>query len=284
MSRKKVLLTGGTGFVGRNVLPILRERFEVDAPRRSELNLLDDDAVRRFITQGGYDVVIHSANSTPAKNPLDKADRLFADSLRAYFNIRRCASHFEKMLYVGSGAEYDKRYSIVSVSEEAIGRSLPVDDYGFAKFIMNEDARQSTNVINLRIFGCYGPTDSKSKFIRDAIDCCLANHAITIRQDCMFDYLYVTDLGRVMALFAENECRYHDYNICSGKRVALSEIAKIVAKQMGNTKHIEIAKPGLNREYTASNRRFMIEYPEFGFVSLEAGIARQIEWQKGYIQ
>ena len=157
-----MLLTGGTGFIGRNVLPILRERFVVDAPRRAELNLLDDEMVARFIRQGGYDVVIHAANSTPAKNPLDKADRLFADSLRAYYNIRRCASHFGKMLYVGSGAEYDKRHDIISVTEDAIGESLPADDYGFAKYIMNADARCSDNVTILRIFGCYGPTDAKT--------------------------------------------------------------------------------------------------------------------------
>lgn len=278
--RDTVLLTGGTGFIGRNVLPILRERFVVDAPRRAELNLLDDEMVARFIRQGGYDVVIHAANSTPAKNPLDKADRLFADSLRAYYNIRRCASHFGKMLYVGSGAEYDKRHDIISVTEDAIGKSLPADDYGFAKYIMNADARCSDNVTNLRIFGCYGPTDAKTKFIRDAIDCCLENRAITIRQDCMFDYMYVGDLGPVFARFVEGTPRFHDYNVCTGRRASLSEVARIVARQMGNDRPLEIAKPGWNREYTASNARLMSEFPDIRFTSLEDGIARQIAWQK----
>lgn len=276
-----MLLTGGTGFVGRNVLPALARQFSVDAPGRSELNLLDELSVEKLVRNGGYDVVVHLANSTPAKNALDKADRILADSLRAYFNLRRNADAFGKMLYIGSGAEYDKRYPIASASEADIGRRVPQDDYGFAKYVMNEDARHSANVYNIRVFGCYGPTDAKTKFIRDAIDCCLENRPITIRQDCLFDYMYVEDLAGAIAAMSAASLRHHDYNVCTGRRIALSEVAAEVARQMGNDRPVEIGKPGWNREYTASNARFMAEFPGFEFTSIEDGIARQIAWQKG---
>ena len=277
----KMLLTGGTGFVGRNVLPALARQFSVDAPGRSELNLLDELSVETFVRNGGYDVVVHLANSTPAKNAVDRADRILADSLRAYFNLRRNADAFGKMLYIGSGAEYDKRYPIACASEADIGRHVPQDDYGFAKYVMNEDARHSANVYNIRVFGCYGPTDAKTKFIRDAIDCCLENRPITIRQDCLFDYMYVEDLAGVITAMSDASLRHHDYNVCTGRRIALSEVAAEVARQMGNNRPIEIAKPGWNREYTASNSRFMAEFPCFEFTSIKDGIARQVAWQKG---
>lgn len=282
MSKKKILLTGGTGFIGRNILSRLTRFFAVEAPPRAELNLLDAQAVAAFLGKNQYDLVIHAANATPTKNPQDLPDRLLSDSLHAYFNLRRCSSLFGRMFYLGSGAEYDKRLDIALIKEEDFGRSLPVDDYGLAKFLMNEDARQSSNVYNLRIFGCYGPTDAKSKFIRDAIDCCLEGRAVTIRQDCLFDYMYVEDLARVIVSMYNRELCYHDYNICTGRRVALSEIAQEVARQMGNSLPAEIAKPGWNREYTASNGRFMAEFPGFEFTSIEEGIGRQIIWQKGY--
>ena len=279
---KKILLTGGTGFIGRSILPILREHFEVDAPPRSELDTVSPESVHAFFAGRLYDAVIHSANCNPVRNPqCDGPVDMLDASLRAFLNLKSVSSHYGRMFYFGSGAEYDKRYEIKSIREEEIGRSIPADTYGFAKYIMNELARASKNIYNLRIFGCYGPTDSKSKFIRDAIDCCLEERAVTIRQDCMFDYTYVDDIGRIICRLIDMDLKYHDYNVCTGTRVALSEIAAVVNWQMGNYRNVEIAAPGWNREYTADNSRLIVELGDFAFTSLEEGIARQIAWQKG---
>lgn len=278
---KKLLLTGGTGFVGRNILPILREKYDVSAPTRTELNLSDENAVRSYLENERFDFVFHCANPTPAKNPLDSFDRLGIDSLRVYSVLRRCSDLFGKMFYLGSGAEFDKRFDIVSVKEENISDRLPNDDYGFAKYLMNRDACHSENIYNLRIFGCYGPTDAKTKFIRDAIDCCLENRAITIRQNCIFDYMYVEDLAYIACKLIEKErLAFHDYNVCSGKRISLLEIAETVKKQMNNPYPIEIAKDGWNKEYTGDNSRLLKEIPDFLFTPIEEGITRQIKWQK----
>lgn len=277
----RLLLTGGTGFVGRNIRPLLECDFDVVAPSRAELNLLDEDAVKSFVDRGNFDVVVHSANPTPAKNPLDDATRMTTDSLRVYFNLRRCSSAFGRMFYFGSGAEYDKRRDICSITEDQIGERIPADDYGFAKYVMNEDARHSDNIVNLRLFGCYGPTDAKSKFIRDAIDCCLENRAITIRQDCYFDYLFVEDVAPVITALWDKPLARHDYNLCSGRRIALSEIAQKVACQMGNPLPAQILSLGLNREYTASNAALRAELPpDLFFRDIDEGIAAQIAWQR----
>ena len=125
---------------------------------------------------------------------------------------------------------------------------------------MNQNARVSRNIYNLRIFGCYGPTDAKTKFIRDAIDCCFEDRPITIRQNCMFDYMYVEDLAYIACSLMEKEnLAFHDYNVCSGKRISLLEIAEIVKKQLNNPYPIEIAKDGWNKEYTGDNSRLMKE-------------------------
>ena len=278
---KKILLTGGTGFIGRSILPILREHFDVTAPTRAELNLTDETAVRSYLENGRFDFVFHCANPNPAKNNLDAPDRLGLDSLRAYFSLRRCSDLYGKLFYLGSGAEYDKRFDIVSVKEEQIEARLPADDYGFAKYIMNRDAQASKNIYNLRVFGCYGPTDAKTKFIRDAIDRCLENRPITIRQNCMFDYMYVEDLAYIAGRLMEKESlAFHDYNVCSGKRVSLLEIAEIVKERMNNPYPIETAKDGWNKEYTGDNSRLLKEISGFHFTSIGEGIDRQIKWQK----
>lgn len=42
---KKILFTGGTGFVGKNIIPILKEKYIVVSPSRKELDLKDTEAV-----------------------------------------------------------------------------------------------------------------------------------------------------------------------------------------------------------------------------------------------
>lgn len=279
---KKILLTGGTGFVGKNILPLLREKYVVDAPTRQELDLKDSQAVAEFVKKGNYDVIIQSANPNPVKSAQhDKAETMFEDSMRIFMNFYNVRQYCEKLIYFGSGAEYDKSREISNISEDRINESIPKDIYGLAKLYMNELARNSENVYNVRIFGCYGPYDHESKFLTHVIRCCLRNEDITIRQNCYFDYMQVFDLAKAIECIVEGTPQYHDYNVCSGTAVSLKKIAEKIKEHMGCDNQIIILRDGLNREYTASNNRFMEEFGnEFELTSLDDGIDIQIEHEK----
>ena len=277
MNKGKVLFTGGTGFIGRNILPILSEQFDVLAPRRSELNLYDEKEVKNYIINNKIDYIVHSANPNPSKNELDKADKMLRDSLQLFMVLYNCKDLVKKMVYYGSGAIYDKTRDIVSVYEENANDYIPKDDYGFAKYIMNH--LTTGNVYNLCVFGCYGPSDADSKFITHCIRCCLDNKPVTIRQDCMFDYMHVYDLGRITNWLLSSNPKHNMYNACSGLRVSLSDIAKEVIKQMNSDSSVVIQNPGWNKEYTASNDRLLKEY-NGKFISLDEGIFIQIDWEK----
>ena len=280
MKKKKILLTGGTGFIGGNILPILQKKYEVKSPRRNELNINDESSVDEYLSNNKFDILIHSANITPGKNSADKMENMLEYTIKAFLNFQKHSDKFEKIFYFGSGAEYDKRKDIVLIKETDIGNSIPADQYGLAKYVINQIARGSKNIYNLRIFGCYGPTDAKTKFIRDCIDCCLEHKPITIRQNCYFDYMYVEDLARIIDKMINSELKYHDYNICTGKRIDLLTIAKIIDKKMQNNQGIKIGQEGLNKEYTANNARLLSDIGAFDYTCIEDGIQKQIDWQK----
>lgn len=258
----------------------MADRFDLVAPLRQELDLLDQDAVRVYVERGQFDVIFHGANPNPVKNQADSADRMFEDSMRVFMNFYQIRQSCGQLIYLGSGAEFDKRWEMRQVMETEIGRHMPQDVYGFSKYIMNELATHSENVINLRLFACYGPHDHPSKFITYAINCCLAGEPVTIRQDCWFDYLHVDDFARIAAWAISAVPRHHDYNISSGERITLQAIASEVCAQMGNKRGVTILSDGFNKEYTASNARLLQEIGPFKFTSIQEGIARQIEWQR----
>lgn len=279
---KKILLTGGSGFVGSNVLPFLREKYEVVAPRRNELDVRCREQVEDILKNEEYDAVVHLASPSPIRSGnLDSYEKLFEDCLKIYMNFYAMKDYYGKLIYSGSGAEFDKRRDIVQIREEDFGKSVPVDDYGRAKYIMNELAESSENIYNLRIFGCFGPGEYSSKFITHAIRCCLNNKPITMHQNCMFDYLYVDNYADYLKFCIDKTPKFHDYNAGSGSRISLLDIATIVADKMNNKNGIVIENKGLNKEYTASNKRIMDEIGKgIKLITIEEGIDKLIKWEK----
>lgn len=278
---KTALLTGRTGFIGQNVLPILSRHFQMLAPPRAELDLRDFDSVRNYFLTHRVDVVFHCANPNPVKNPqADTAERMTDDSIRLFLNLYACRGLYGKMVYLGSGAEYDKRKDIVNIREAECFRSPPQDSYGLAKYTVNLLADQSENIYNLCLFACYGPGDHPSKFITHCIACCRRQEDITIRQECRFDFVHVYDLAAMMVWVGEHTPKYHMYNVSGGQHVFLSEIAAEVKRQMGAASEIKILTPGLNREYTADGSRFRSESGISPTVTLEEGIALQIKSER----
>lgn len=267
---KRILFTGGSGLIGRNVIPILSKEHHILAPTRMELNLMDEIAIENFIKDNKIEIVIHSANPNPVKNSKDKSEQFFENSLRIFMNFHRVKHLCEYIYFLGSGAELDKRYDIIKLNENAFGKTIPRDEYGFAKYIMSTLTDET--ICNLRVFACYGPGDYYTKFISHCVRCVLRNQDITIRQDCYFDYIHTDDLAYILSVFINKKPSYNSYNIASGDRKTLYEIANIVLKVMRSDKNIVILKSGFNKEYTPDISRLREEIGDYQFLSLEAGI------------
>lgn len=281
----KILFTGGSGLIGRNVVPLLKKKYDVYAPSRKELDLLNTEAVEQYVKENKFDIIIHSANPNPVKNKIDQNASLLENSLKCFFNFYRVRNYCKRLYYVGSGAELDKTKDMSQISEFEFDRSIPKDEYGFAKYIMNYLIKdRPSNVYNLRLFACYGPGDWETKFITHCISCVIKDEDITIRQNCMFDYIQVYDLANIFSYFIENEPKYHDYNIASGSRYSLVEIAQKVLDIMGSNKKIIVMKDGMNNEYTPSIERLLEELNGYEFISIEDGIKIQIQSELGELK
>ncbi|MDL2272449.1 NAD-dependent epimerase/dehydratase family protein [Desulfovibrio sp. OttesenSCG-928-I05] len=271
MSTFSILLTGATGFIGKNLLPLLRERYAVTAPRRDELNLLDVDAVQCFLRKGRFDAVIHAANPT-GHNSLDRPENLLENSMRVFLALERCAGDYGKMIYFGSGAEFGKHRPLAMISEDRFDEELPRDPYGISRYLMQRLTCCHNNVINFRLFGCYGPGDAAHKLIPDIMRSIREHRPIKLRQNVVFDFLYVTDIFPVIEHCLTHGMQHSDYNVCSGKPVPILEIAEEVRRQMQSDLPIEVERDAMGFSYTASNDRLLAEMPHWCPVSLQTGI------------
>jgi len=287
----RVLITGGSGFIGRNLAERLASKYEVAAPSSAELDLLDEQKVREYLGAHHFDVIVHAATTRSNRRlaaPADMLDR----NCRMFFNLVRNQELFGKMIHFGSGAEYGPRALLPSrVKEDYLDIHVPTDAYGFSKYICakyvevrGQRLEVRGDIVELRLFAVFGPyEDYTVRFISNA--CCrvLKGLPIVLRQDAMFDYLYVKDLAEITRWFIENEARHSAYNACSGKPVALAELARMVAKVSGRNPEVRVATGGMGAEYSGDNGRLVEEMGENRCGDLRGPIAELYAWYEARI-
>lgn len=270
-----ILILGGGGFVGRSLNDYLSQngRFDIETPRFEDLNLLDEESVKSFLSKKRYDVIINAAIYNPSIDPASQVSELEQD-LRMFLILEKNHRLFGKMLYFGSGAEFDKTHDIVAVGENDFVNELPKTQYGMAKYTIGRIIEKSENIYNLRIFGLFGQKEGyRFKFISGACAKAVKGLPISIRQNVFFDYLYIDDFCRIVEWFALNNPIYHTYNVCSGKKYSLVELAEMVRRVSGKEIPVFVCKEGLANEYTASNARLLNEMPNMRFTEMKTAIS-----------
>ena len=127
---KNILITGGKGFIGRNLQEGLNGKYGIYAPGHQELDALDFCSLQRFVTEYRIDVIIHAAIHVPMFNGPEH--EMFND-MTMFWNLEKVSDRVEKIIYFGSGAEFDKRYDIRDATEEEIGRLENVSHQAVSK-------------------------------------------------------------------------------------------------------------------------------------------------------
>lgn len=274
----RILITGARGFIGRNLNEGLSGSFEIFSPRSSELDLTDYNSLKKYISDNRVEAVVHTAVHSAISIGREEG---FHTDLRMLINLTQCLDRLKKLIVLGSGAEFAKSRNMDKVKEEEWGKHIPEDLYGLSKFIMTEIVRREAKMINLRLFGIYGPNeDYRYKFISNAIVKNILGFPIRIKQDVVFDYLYVTDLIPVVEHFLTHQSKFRDYNVTPTKSIKLSEIAKIINSVSDIKSQILVIKKNLNYEYTGSNERIRKEIPSWKITGYLDGIQKQYRYYK----
>ena len=273
---KKILITGGNGFIAKNITEMLCNDYDIIAPNSKELNILDSDKVYNFIIRNKFDVIIHAAtyDAAPTFSTKDP-NMVLENNLKMFFNIARCKEYFGKMIYFGSGAEFGRENWIPKMNENYFNKFIPTNwPYGLSKYIMTSYTNElKDNIYNLRLFSVFGKYDDwRYRFISNA--CCKAvlNMPITLKQNSVLDYLYIKDLVKLTKWFIENKPKNNVYNLCSGNVFDCKTLAEKIKYISSKDLNIEIIDSLKKPEYSGDNTLLLNEVKDFKFTPINKSI------------
>lgn len=275
----KIFFTGAGGFVGRNFQEIFAGKYQLAVPSHKDLDLLDGEAVKSFLTVGKFDIVVHAANfgGNRAQSGLTG---ILETGKKMFLNVAENKKLFGRMIFLGSGAEYGKQRDVVNISEAEFGKVKPADEYGQGKYFASEYIATSQNIINLRLFGVFGKyEDYATRFISNAICRSLYGLPVVLRQNTLFDYLYVNDLVKIIDFFISHEPKHKFYNATSGQAVELLHLAELVKAACGGGE-VQVLNPGLGRQYTSDNSLVMSEVEGLTLTPIKQAIGDLAQWYK----
>ncbi len=280
--KKKILITGGNGFIAKNLFEQLKDDYEWVLIDIMELDLLDETKVRDYLKANYFDVIIHAAtyDAAPAHSPNDPT-KVFKNNLKMFFNLIKCKNCFGRLIYFGSGAEYSRAHWQPKMSENYFGQHVPEDQYGFSKYVMTEYALANDNVYNLRLFAVFGKyEDWRVRLVSSVCHSAALGKPIIINQNKYYDFLCIDDLVKIVQWFIENKPKKKIYNVCRGQVIDFQSIAEKVVKFSGKNLEIKIKNKGLGQEYSGDNSLLLNELKGLSFKPTDEAIKELYEWFK----
>lgn len=271
----KILLSGASGTIGKQ-LKILFEKncpeYTLLTPTQKELDLRNFHDVTGYFDLNQPDLVICAHGRSGWRTESPDAVTAF-ENILMMDNIFRAKNFGSKVINFGTGAENDVKRNINSKEPK-----IPNDSfYGFSKRIITSLCNTYHGVYNLRIFGCFGPLESCSRFIKKNILNYLNHEPIEIFQNRRFSYIYVGDLFLIIKQIIENKSYFNAFDCVYSKEVSLLDIANIINNLSNYKVEIKILDETLGFDYLGDGlyeRYFFGETVEkhFNLIGLEAGI------------
>ncbi len=293
---KKVLITGGTGFIGRQVVDILIEKgYEVHslvyppfAPEKEglvqyEMNLMDSQAVNAFLKEHHFENLIHLAWYVGPKCHVADVN---LDWTLATLQLLKSFKENGGKRFVGAGtiSEYEYKYGYLVEDQTP---TSPQTLYGESKNSIYKMAKVYCKQNGIafkwpRIFNLYGPAEKSARLMPSVINSCLKGEDVKV-SDCLKfqDYLHVKDTAAGIVSVFESEIE-GAVNICSGKPVQLRVIVEKIAQLTNFNGNIlwGAVPAAFGDDIVVGNNEKLKSTGWVQKYSLEEGLKETINWWK----
>lgn len=306
--KKNVYVTGGSGFLGRQIVRHAGRKHNVFKAPSSQCNLLDLDSVVKYLEEKKaegtpIEVIVNSAAYYGGLNiTMSEPATIFYKNIQMINNVFATAAQtgVKKIVVVGSACAYPG--GVEGDMSESDFWSGPlhgsVEGYGFTKKIQLVAqrvycAQYGIEAAHLVLTNLYGPNDVFTEYrghaiavlIRRYVEAALQGKAEVVNWgdgSPIREFLYVEDAAKVIAHFIDTPHDLEPVNVGTGTGTSIKQLAELIAEYAGYKGRVvwDTSKPtGAMRKVldVGKLRRLM---PDFTPLPLDEGLKRTIQWYK----
>lgn len=266
---RRVLITGASGFLGKNQLLFSRDRWQITAVYHQQqdfpqwlrdfgadqnvtairCDLTNPEDVQRLFT-AGYDAILHlAANGDPAHSVKHPDDDLRKNTLTTLNLLQHVP--FKRFVYFSSGAVYHRTQGNVS-PQTPVEPTLPyaISNLASERYVQSLAGHREHIVV--RFFGAYGPFEPERKIYTRLVRAFAIEHKNTFQLQGdgrnLIDAMAVKDACEIIHRIVEDRIQQPVIDVGSGTPVTLRALVEEAARIFG-VKNLKIDCIGSVPEY-----------------------------------
>jgi UDP-glucose 4-epimerase len=310
MEGRRVLVTGGAGFVGSHLVDRLGARNDVtilddlttgtlrnlaDAPQKVVLkraSILDQEALAASVKD--REIVYHLAAKTSVPESVAKPEIYWRTNVEGTVRVLKASADAgaKRVVFVSSAAVYGNSPEMPKVESM---RPSPESPYAMTKMVGEfacEEIRGLTGMetVVLRLFNAYGPRQDPSSPYAGVMakfsSAVAAGRAVEVYGDGeqTRDFVYIGDIAEVLELAGEKPVNGIVMNVASGQAITVNEVVQVLSHLAGRPIKA-VRKPERPGDIRHSRADVTIAQKKLGFkvrTPVRDGLAKTLAWAKEY--
>ena len=284
----KILVTGGTGFLGNTLNKILisndyavvmytskKSRLDrvVDYKSKIEILFREEISPEEVLCNSGIQTIVHNATCFGRSGESDF--EIFQTNLDYSIKLFEAGVKNDVKWFFNSDTTLPKNINAYSLSKSK-----------FKEYVRNRVNTVDLKVINVTLESLYGPGDDSTKFITWFMNQCKRNVSVIdlTGGDQKRDFIYIDDaaLAYFMILHSKDKFKfkYENINIGSGQSHSIREICDLIKKITLSSSHLNYGKIPYRDGEKMLSEADIRRLKDFGFqleTELENGLKKMME-------
>lgn len=306
----KVLVTGGSGFLGTNLLNYLIQKknysiFSIDKKKLNKATISNYEKVNNFdlnlnsrnlidiLREINPDIIFNLAAESQvlrsADNPLNTYKSNIFGSLNLFDSIRKLQIN-PKIVHASTDKVYGISDNLPYQEDHELFSNFTYDISKISADLIAQNYKEiyGLDITIFRSCNIYGPADfNYDRLIPHIIKSYIKNKPPVFRSNGKYlrEYIYVDDLIKYLIMLTNNKNKEFIFNLGSGDVLNVNEVYENISSYFDKTLKPVVLNNDLNEipEQKIDSKKFTRIYsPKFSLTKFEDGMSKTISWYRNF--